>query len=554
VSEHPHEPEADSGLEAEPRFGPRAGPRSGRAFCAERHAGLLLPLFSCPSTRSWGIGEIPDIVPLSRWLAAAGLDFLQMLPINEMASGQHSPYSSLSAMAIDPLYIGLGEVAEFAELGGEDAIDPSERDELASARRAKHVEYTIIQRLKQRALARAFERFDTEHWSRQTARAAKLKAFVEREAWWLDDYTLFRVLHDRFERRAWWEWPHDLAAREPAALDEVRRTLARERRYFAYVQWLAHKQWTEARRNAHVVWLFGDLPFMVAADSADVWSHQHLFSRDLSVGTPPDAFSETGQDWGLPAYRWKELVREELAWLRRRAQRGAELFDGFRVDHVIGFFRTWVRPPAGESFFTPPDESDQRELGERILRVFLDSGACIVAEDLGTVPPFLRESMLRLDVPGYRVLRWEREWDFEGQPFRDPRQYPPLSVATTGTHDTDTMADWWDGASLDERQALVALEPLSQAGVVADQPFGSRVRDALLELMFQAGSNLLVLPLQDVFGWRDRINTPATIGSDNWSWRIPWPVNTMRRHAEVRERGAQLRAWAQESGRISGQR
>ncbi len=204
--------------------------------------------------------------------------------------------------------------------------------------------------------------------------------------------------------------------------------------------------------------LFGDLPFMVDGDSADVWVRQHQFRLDVSVGAPPDAFSATGQNWGMPLYDWEAIEREDFRWLHERARRSADLFDGYRVDHLVGFYRTYGRPVAGgDGFFTPSDQASQQALGERVLSVLRSPGAEIVAEDLGTVPDFVRASLARLGIPGFRVFRWERKWHEPGLPFRDPSEYPRVSVAATGTHDTEPMAIWWEGSSGDERNRVAAL-------------------------------------------------------------------------------------------------
>jgi 4-alpha-glucanotransferase len=303
--------------------------------------------------------------------------------------------------------------------------------------------------------------------------------------------------------------------------------------------------------------LLGDLPFMVDGDSADVWAHADVFRLDASVGAPPDAFSEAGQNWGLPVYRWDVMAEGDYAWLRDRARRSAALYDGYRIDHLVGFYRTYVFPRDGSpSFFTPEDEADQLALGETVLQIFADAGARIVAEDLGTIPDFVRESLVRLEIPGYKVLRWERDWEEDGQPFRDPADYPPVSLATTGTHDTETMAAWWDGLDPDERQEVIeapgVIERLNARGLDADaaaREYTPAIRDALLSLLYQSGSDFLLLPIQDVFGWRDRINMPASLGEHNWTWKLPWPADTLGRQREAAARARALRAWADESDR-----
>src|SRR5262249_18339677 len=154
----------------------------------------------------------------------------------------------------------------------------------------------------------------------------------------------------------------------------------------------------------------------------------------------------------------------------------------------------------------------------------------------GTVPDFVRASLARLGIPGFRVLRWERYWHTNGQPFREPTDYPPASVATSGTHDTEPLATWWDRASEDERRKVAHLSTIKRlaGGVdVIDAPF-TVVRDILLEALYQSGSDLLLLPIQDAFGWRDRINEPATISEHNWTYRLPWLVDRLDEVPEAR--------------------
>ena len=390
-----------------------------------RHAGILVPLFSCPSSTSWGIGDIGDLAHLTRWLAGAGQGVLQLLPMNEMAPGQQSPYSAISAMAIDPVYIRVPAVPEFAAAGGERSLDREELELLDAVRQAPAIDYAGVRRLKQAALRRAFDRFVEADWNFDTARAHSLKAFVAEESWWLDEYALFRAIHTQHGERPWTTWPAALQQREPHELDRARRDVAHDMLFYQYLQWIAARQWRAAREQASGVALFGDLPFMVDGDSADVWARQHEFRLDIGIGVPPDAFSATGQNWGNPLYRWDVIEAGGFQWLRERARRAAALFHGYRIDHLVGFYRTFGWPKDGSPpFFTPSEEEAQVALGERLLGVFQEAGAALIAEDLGTVPDFVRASLARLGVPGFRVFRWERHWHTEGQPFREPADTP----------------------------------------------------------------------------------------------------------------------------------
>jgi 4-alpha-glucanotransferase len=516
-----------------------------------RRAGVLIPLFSCASTTSWGIGEIADIAPLASWLTGAGVSVLQLLPMNEMAPGQQSPYSAISAMAIDPVFIRVAAVPEFEALGGENALRAEDRERLDDARCASHVDYGSIRQLKDSALRAAFDRFYEAEWRRDTDRARALRTFVAAESWWLDDYSVFRALHARDAERPWTAWPDDLRRHDPSAVADARRDLAREVLFRQYLQWIAATEWRQARAAAGRVQLFGDLPFMVDLDSADVWAHQQQFSLDVTIGAPPDAFSATGQDWGTPLYRWENIARDDFGWLRARARRSADLYAGYRVDHLVGFYRTYGNPNDGSApFFTPSDEREQLALGERLMAIFRGPGSEIIAEDLGTVPDFVRASLARLAVPGFRVLRWERHWHDPGQPFREPAEYPSVSVATSGTHDTEPLVTWWEQAPRDERDKASCIPTVRRiAGCdLADAPL-DRVRDVMLEALFASRSDLVLLPLTDVFGWRDRINIPATVSDRNWTYRLPWPVDRLDQVPEARDRQQRLREWAERYGR-----
>ena len=516
-----------------------------------RQAGCLIPLFSIRTRTGWGLGEIPDLVPFARWASSAGFSVAQVLPVHEASRGQSSPYAALSAFAIDPVYLGIDALDDFAAAGGRDALSPAEQQEVSALRGAPAVPWPRVRALKARALAIAFQSFLEREWRRGGARARQLREYRREHARWLDEYTLFVALHDgRYRGRAWTTWDAPLRDRDPAALASARAACSDRVLYHAWLQWQLDLQWRSARQAAGEVGveLMGDLPFMVATDSADVWSRPLDFRLDARVGVPPDAFSETGQDWGLPLYRWDVMAAGGYEWMDERARRSAELYGLYRVDHVVGLYRTYYRAgDGGPPAFLPETEPEQIQNGEQVLEIF-SRRARVIAEDLGTVPDFVRASLVRCGIPGYRVLRWERDWEEEGQPFRDPSSWPALSVGTTGTHDTDSLADWYDDMAEEERAAFLALPALAALRDRAAARFDAGVRDAVLDLVYRSGSDLLLLPFQDALGSRERVNVPGTVTEANWTYRMPLEISALANDAAPAER---LRGLAARSGRLT---
>ncbi|HEY3446103.1 MAG TPA: 4-alpha-glucanotransferase [Myxococcales bacterium] len=513
----------------------------------ERCAGVLVPLFSLRTAGSWGLGELPDLARLAPWMRTAGLRVAMTLPLLEVALGQTSPYSALSAFALEPAFLALDEIEDFRELGGESALEADESSELDRLRQSEQVDWNGVRRLKGRWLRRSFDRFVSSGAAKDSSRARDLASFREQERGWLYDYGLFRALKHAHPD-SWWRgaWPAELARRNPASLARARERHAGDIAFYEYLQWLAHRQLEAARAEARRegVLLAGDLPFMVAEDSADAWSRQAELRFDATVGAPPDDYSKEGQDWGLPAYRWDVMERGGYEWLRRRGESAAGAFDLVRVDHAVGFYRTYTRPRDGSApFFSPAREPEQIHQGEAVFLLLRSGGTFVFAEDLGSVPKYVRQSLTRVGVPGFRVLRWEKD----AEVYRDPGEWPALSVATTGTHDTDPLPTWWESLPLAERAAVCKL-PALQA-VETQRHFTPAVHDALLETVYRSGSRLLLPPMQDLFGWRERVNVPGTVGEANWTWRMRPAVGDLTWEPALAERAHALRRLGEQSGR-----
>lgn len=513
-----------------------------------RLAGVSVPLFSIRSGSDWGVGELPDFARFAPLLERGGLKVLMTLPLLEPSPGQESPYSPASAFAIDPLYVSIDAIDEMQALGGREALGVEDRGWLRAARGSLSVRHDLVRPLKKRWLEHCFVRF-RDHVSPESARARDFARFREEHAHWLHDYALFRTLKEHHPQ-SWRAWPERLRHHEPDAIEEARREHADEIAFREYVQWIAFRQLEQARAvlTASDIALGGDEPFLVAEDSADVWAHQDLYRFDATVGAPPDAFSATGQDWGLPPYRWDRIARSGYELFRQRGRHAAKLFSLVRIDHVVGLYRTfcWPLDKAQSPYFVPSHEPEQRAQGEAVLRAFREAGADLIAEDLGVIPDFVRASLWELGVPGFRVLRWEQR---HGR-FRPPAEWPDQSVATNGTHDTETSAVWWEALPQHERAAIREIPELGGIPEELSTTYNQYVQRALTEAIYGAPSRLALLPIQDVFALRDRINVPSTVGPQNWSWRLPWSIDTMDKEDHVSAQLDDLATLARRTGRL----
>ena len=320
----------------------RSGRRAVAGFTCGRHAGLLLPLFSAPSRRSWGIGELADL-PIRRRLdpASAGLDFLQVLPLNEMAVDDQSPYAALSAMAIDPIYVAVHQIPDFEAQGGEAALAPGRaaaacrgarvtadclpRDPGAQARSAA-CRLRAIPATSSGCRGRAGHGSCAPTWiasahgsttTRCSARCTSRRASARGGSGprrWPDANSA------RCGRRAP-RWPASTLPRlRPMA---GRHPVARR---------------APCSRTGRV---FGDLPFMVGADSADVWANQHAFRRDATIGAPPMRSATRARTGGCRCTAGRSSPRRTTRGFARARAATAALFDGYRIDHVVGFYRTY---------------------------------------------------------------------------------------------------------------------------------------------------------------------------------------------------------------------
>ncbi len=465
-----------------------------------RESGILMHISSLPGP--YGIGTMgKQSFEFVDFLKAAGQRYWQILPLNPTGYGD-SPYQSCSAYAGNPYLVDLSMLVE------EGLLTANEVESVHWGDSDTRVDFGILYQQRYRLLRAAFDRFQDQD---------ALDAFCTEQCGWLPDFALFMALKDRFGGQPWYEWPQELKLRHPDAMWQIRQELKNEIRLYCFVQYLFFRQWTALRSYAHSqgVKIIGDVPIYVPYDSVEVWADPELFRLDEDLrptevaGCPPDAFTEDGQLWGNPLYRWDRMKKEDYAWWIRRLTAAGRLYDVVRMDHFRGFESFWA-VPAGDK----TARGGKWEKGPGLEFIHAVEQALpdlrFIAEDLGFLTPEVLALRDESGLPGMKVL----EFAFDS---REPSEYLPHSytansVCYTGTHDNMTMRQWFDTA--DPEAVAYAKEYMSlteQEGLV-----WGVIRTAMASV-----SKLCVVPMQDYLdlGGEARMNFPGTLSSDNWTWR-----------------------------------
>jgi 4-alpha-glucanotransferase len=480
-----------------------------------RAAGVLLHPTSLPGR--FGIGEVgPEAHRWLERLAQMAQHSWQVLPLGPTGFGD-SPYQTLSTFAGNPLLIS------FDLLRDDGLIDASRLDAMPPLA-ADHVAFGDVIPLRLALLHEVAASFSRRAPPELQARFTR---FVDENGWWLEDYAAFVSLKSRFEGRAWTDWPSDVAAREPGVLAAARKELAESIAHTRVCQFLFHDHWRRLRARAAEldIAIIGDLPIFVAHDSADVWCRPELFLLDATgrptvvAGVPPDYFSQTGQRWGNPLYRWEVHEAEGYAWWIARLRQVFTLVDILRIDHFRGFAASWEIPA------TEPTAEHGRWVPGPGRRLFDAATAAfgpkpIIAEDLGVITPDVEELRDTLGFPGMRILQFAFGSDEAGA--ESPDAYPENSVVYTGTHDNDTTVGWYrsePGKDSTRSAAEIALEQHRVRTALGCD--GSEIEWNLIELALRTPANTAIYPLQDILGLSSeaRMNVPGRPWG-NWQWRF----------------------------------
>lgn len=465
-----------------------------------RESGILMHITSLPGP--YGVGTMgKQAFAFVDFLHDAGQRYWQILPLTPTGYG-NSPYQSGST------YAGNYYLIDLPTLVDEGLLRDDEINCIDWGQRADRVDFGALYWNRLNVLRIAYARFSG---------GEPFSQFCAENQRWLPDYALFMALKDRFNGQPWYVWEEDIKLRKPEAMAQITQQLQPEIRFFCFVQYIFFKQWSALREYARQrdIRIIGDVPIYVPYDSADVWSDPSWFQLDEDMnptavaGCPPDAFSEDGQLWGNPLYRWDRMKEDGYRWWIQRLAAAGKLYDVVRLDHFRGFEAYWSVPFGNATarngqWIKGPGLDFINTVKEKLPHI------SFIAEDLG----FLTQEVLQMrdasGFPGMKVLGFAFD-------SREPSEYLPHtyssnSVCYTGTHDNMTMRQWFETASADAVAYATEYMRLSEEeGMV-----WGVVRTAMSSV-----SKLCVIQMQDLLdlGGEARMNFPGTLTDANWTWR-----------------------------------
>ena len=466
-----------------------------------RKSGILMHITSLPGP--YGLGTMGKAAyDFVDFLAAAGQSLWQILPLTPTGYGD-SPYQSCSAFAGNEYLIDLPTLQQ------EGLLEPGEPEGFSWGQDPGRADFGLLYQSRRKVLALAHARFRPEE---------DYEAFCRENAHWLGDYALYMTLKDKFQGLPWYRWEEPLKHREPEALWQLRQSLGKELDFYKFIQYQFYRQWNALRQYAKEkgIAILGDVPIYVPLDSCEVWCNPELFQLDESLtptavaGCPPDAFSDDGQLWGNPLYRWERHKADGYSWWIRRLSAAGRLYDGVRLDHFRGFESYWAVPYGDE---TAKNGKWEKGPGLDFIKAMEKAlpEISFVAEDLGLLTPEVLQLREDSGLPGMKVLQFAFD-------SREPSEYLPYlhvrnSVCYTGTHDNMTTTQWL-------REAPEETVAYAREYMCLTEEEG--LTWGVIRTAMGSVCDLCVVPMQDYLnlGGEARMNFPGTMSNANWTWRM----------------------------------
>jgi 4-alpha-glucanotransferase len=564
-----------------------------RAWLPEglRAAGVAIPLYAVRSRRNWGCGDLRDLETVVDWVAdIVEASFVALNPLHAIHNRRpfnNSPYLPNSVFYHNFLYLDIESIPDFA--GSPRAMrlwtKSETQRELQELRDTELVEYERLHTLKLRFLKLLFLAFLRE-WRQGSSRASDFNEYIDQEGELLTRYATYCALDAWIHKRhpdvwVWPDWPAEYRDPDSRSTREFQKRHWRSIMFYQYVQWQINLQLERAQQHAREkrlsIGLYHDLALATDSCGSDLWAHRTFYASGCRVGSPPDDFSPSGQDWAFPPpnsdRHWESGYRLFIESIRKNCRHGGAL----RIDHVMRFFRLYWIPDGVDA----TAGAYVRDRSEDLIRILaLESvrhRVIVIGEDLGTVEPNVRQTLEQFGILSYRLLYFER--DSRGE-FISPDQYPEQALVSSTTHDLPTIAGFWTGEDIEARRragmlrddqgyrAQLAnravdkqriLDAMHTAGLLPDwfprsaaetQELTGELHNAVIGFLASTPSRLLLTNQEDLTKETQQQNLPGTTSQyPNRSRKMHFRVDELFSAREALDFIGMFRAWVQKTGR-----
>jgi 4-alpha-glucanotransferase len=557
-----------------------------------RLVGASISVYGLRSARNWGCGDFTDLLSAIDWavdeLQAGFLGVNPLHAIHNRRPFNTSPYLPNCSYFQNFIYLDVEAVEDFARSRRAQTAyqAPECTAEVEALRAAPYVEYERVAALKLRFLKLAFVQFLRE-WRRDTPRAREFQSFRASGGCLLEDFATYCALDEHLHRLnpdlwMWTQWPEPYRDPRSPETRAFREKHWRSVMFYEYLQWQIDNQLRRAQQHARnrrmPIGLYHDLALATDRYGSDLWAHRSFFVEGCRVGSPPDDFSPTGQDWGFPPPNSDRHRQDGYRLFAESIRRNARHGGALRIDHVMRLFRLYWIPDAVDA----TQGAYVRETTTDFVRILalesVRNRVVIVGEDLGTVEPEVRETLARFGILSYRLFYFEKNGHGA---FRRADEYPAHALVSSTTHDLPTIAGFWIGADIEARRAAGVIdEAARQAQWQSRAQEKQKMLDVLFDLALMPAhlprqadvypeltgdlhnavigflsmtpSALLAFNQEDLTKEPSQQNLPGTTWQyPNWARKMRFTLEELRSNPEARAYTAMARHWIVRAGRAT---